>query len=323
MKTNYIFSVIVSLFLIYGVSSCDKETNIDANNKDKNTTSITPIEIDKDTLLVAVHQEEVLNIKKGEGQYKVITENKRIATASIENNVIKVKSEEKGITGIIISDASGQYKRIIVKSMYLKMGVNSTDVNIDMKLGHQDAKKTIRVTEGNGEYTATSANEDIVKVIGIADDRIEIQALKEGKTILTITDMMGLSVKVNVKVKTTTIPFTEEEKAKILKNDANVIWFDGNQNQRFGSFTLKKDGNPKIKWGYFGGPQMSISFDGDFGVGKKQSGSFRFEVPWQRFDKTWSDMDIEIIKNDGTRIWGIMSVIQNNYLHCGYFSVKL
>ncbi|MFQ9996664.1 MAG: hypothetical protein ACLRV7_06285, partial [Hoylesella buccalis] len=66
----------------------------------------------------------------------------------------------------------------------------------------------------------------------------------------------------------------------------------------------------------------NINFDGDLSVGKKKNGSYSQKSYWGGSGQ-YDNMDIEILKNDGTRVWGIMSVIKDDYLHYGYFSVAL
>ena len=35
------------------------------------------------------------------------------------------------------------------------------------------------------------------------------------------------------------------------------------------------------------------------------------------------DVDVEIIKNDGSRVWGICSCVKDDYLNTGYFCIAL
>lgn len=321
MKAKYLLFTMVGAVLAFGFTACsddDDESVIPTPPKVEKSN----IAFDADTVIVNVHETATFNITDGAGDYKVINENPDIAQGTVNSTTVTVTSQSKGITGLIISDATGSYKRIIVKSMYNKMAMNKESITIGMKLGHNDGIGFATVLEGNGGYKAVSENDDIAKVSDIrGDSTIVVQGVSEGTTNITVTDMMGLTQTFKVTVEVTTVPYTDEEKAEILKITEDVIKFNG-QTTYWGTFTADVNGSPKIEYRYYSYDIQKIYFDGDFSVGKKKNGKFTTESSWDD-GEVWDNVDVEILKNDGSRIHGILSVVKDGYLSYGYFSVAI
>lgn len=247
-------------------------------------------------------------------------------TAEISGNTITLTGVEKGIAGVMISDAKGNYKHVTVKCMYKTMTLDKNEVSVGMKLGHTDGIAKVTVTGGNGNYTAAVANDDVA-VASVNGDVITIQGKKSGETTVTITDMMGLRQTVKVKVETTTIPFTEDEKAEVLALTDNKMVFNGQEAlyvNYSGVYTVAQaDGYVTMEsyYSWYHSYGFVMKFKGDLTVGKKAEGTFKNNGWNGRLDL--SDVDYEILKNDGKRIWGICSVIKNDYLYTGYFCMPI
>lgn len=291
------------------------------------------IAFDADTVTVGVHETATFNITNGAGDYKVIPEDTAVATAAINGNTVTVKSQKKGITGLVVSDAKGAYKRIMVKSMYFNMTLDKKDVQVGMKLGHTDGTATVKVLEGNGNYTAVSADESVAKISRITGDSIVvIQGVATGSTTVTVTDMMGLTQTISVSVEVTSIAFTEDEKQELLTNDAPHWTWDGYTVDRNYSSSYKfthetaNDGRTVAYYAYsstwWTSKYGQVWFDGDFSVGKKTNGRIFYDSYWSGYDYN-DGVEVEIIKNDGSLAWGIFSVIADNYLHYGNFVIEL
>lgn len=289
------------------------------------------ITFDTDTVKVGVHETSTFNITDGAGDYKVIPEDTAVATAAINGNTVTVKSQKKGITGIVVSDAKGAYKRIMVKSMYFNMKLNKNEVSIGMKLGHNDGNAKVIVLEGNGNYTASCADEEIARVTRITgDSAIEIQGIKTGTTTVTVTDMMGLTQNVKVNVETTTIPYTDDEKQDIMSDNSSRWVWDGRRNQSSSynyTHKISEDGRT-VAYNYYESrwysmPGAEVWFTGDFTVGKKTNGRIYYKPNWGSGYDYNENVEVEIIKNDGSKAWGIFSVVADNYLHYGYFVIDL
>lgn len=207
--------------------------------------------------------------------------------------------------------------------MYTVLALNKENVSVGMKLGHDDGKDKVIVKKGNGGYTASSADENIAKVSRIENDSvIVIQGVAAGSTTVTVTDMMGLSKTVNVTVETTTIPYTEEEKKEITNSREYRLCWDGTTKSETQVNTME-NGQHKMGWDYGWGSYKYywayVYFTGDLTVGKKTNGRISAKLGYSEPENEYEDVEVEIIKNDGLYVWGIMSVIKNNYLHYGYF----
>lgn len=279
-----------------------------------------------DEVQVGVGETATFNITDGGGDYKVVAENPEFVNATINGNAVTLTGVGKGIAGVVVSDAKGNYKHITVKCMYFKITLDKQEVNVGMKLGHTDGVAKVTVVGGNGNYTAESADETVARV-SVKGDVITIQGVKTGETTVTVTDMMGLTQTVNVKVETTTVPFTEDEKAEVLALTENKMVFDGTE-PLFASYgnvyeVTQEDGFVTIRAYYKWYPNnaMVMKFKGDLSVGTKTEGSLT--------NKDWYDtlsyegMTYEILKNDGSRVWGIVHLAEENYLHVGYFCTSI
>ncbi len=317
MKVKHIFLSIIAISLASAFTACSN------NEEDIPAPVETPrLIFDTDTLKVNVGESGTLNIKEGGGDYKVINEDPRIAEGTVSGNVVTVNCAQKGIVGIIISDASGNYKRFIVKSMYTKLVFDKEELDINMKVGHAERVKLI-VKKGNGNYTAVSTDKNIAKVVGIQNDSIVvIEGVESGTTTVTVTDIMGLSKTVNVKVETTTIPYTDEEKKEITSSREYRLCWDGTTKSET-QVNAIENGQYKMGWDFGWGDYKYywayVYFSGDLTIGKKTNGKVSAKVGYSSPEEEYQNVDVEVIKNDGQYVWGIMSVIKDKKLHYGYF----
>ncbi len=330
MKARHIYTAMLAVAMTMGMTACGND-NDEAYDPGLNVPAAeerTAIATDaNEDVKVGVGETATINITDGNGDYKVVAENPELVTAELSGTTITLKGMEKGITGVMISDAKGNYKHVTVKCMYFTMTLNKNEVTVGMKLGHTDGIAKVTVTGGNGNYTAAVANEDIAKA-SVSGDVITIQGKKSGETTVTITDMMGLTQTVKVKVETTTIPFTEDEKAEVLALTDNKMVFNDTEAlyvKYGGVYTVAEaDGMVTMEsyysWYHMYG--MVMKFKGDLSVGKKAEGTFNDN---NRYQGTLSldNVEYEILKNDGKRVWGICSAIKNDYLYTGYFCMPL
>ena len=328
MKAKYIYTAMLATAMMMGFTACsddddvyDPETNVpEAQERPVIKTDVA------DEVQVGVGETATFNITDGGGDYKVVAENPEFVNATINGNAVTLTGVGKGIAGVVVSDAKGNYKHITVKCMYFKITLDKQEVNVGMKLGHTDGVAKVTVVGGNGNYTAESADETVARV-SVKGDVITIQGVKTGETTVTVTDMMGLTQTVNVKVETTTVPFTEDEKAEVLALTENKMVFDGIEPlcANYGNVyeVEQEDGFVTIRAYYKWYPNnaMVMKFKGDLSVGTKTEGSLT--------NKDWYDtlsyegMTYEILKNDGSRVWGIVHLAEENYLHVGYFCTSI
>ena len=321
MKTRYFFlSVVSALALTATFTACSS----DDDDPTPEVVESKTITVDTDTLKMDVAATSTFNITDGGGDYKVFSENPEVATASVENNTVSVTSLRKGKTGVVISDAQGNYKRVVVQSMYMTMGFDKEAVTIGIKLGHTDGRATVTVTAGNGGYTAAVADENIATA-RVSGDKIVLTAKAKGTTTLTVTDMMGLTKTVPVTVESSSIPYTDEEKQEIVNTltDNTMVW-DDPQDMSWGDYSIEKDGdNNVVTWAYYTYYYLKFNVGADLTVGTKTNCTVEAKMDWGSDGTTYDNVTVEILKNDGSRIWGIAYVIKDNYLHYGYFCMGL
>ena len=320
MKAKYIYTIMMAMALTFGMASCDDDDN-NGNTEQQKPATKTELKCDMDTVKVGIGETASFNILEGGGDYKVICENEDVVTATLEGTTVTLNSQKMGLTGVIISDAEGNYKRVIVKSMYMNLNFGKEELFIGMKLGHTDGKATLNVLEGNGSYKIDVADETIARVIAKTETSITFQGINAGETTCVVTDLMGLQKTIKVKVETTTIPFTEDEKAAILAITKNVVNWNGQDGYQWGDYTVKDlgDGKMQAKWDYYNWYYMTCTWTGDATVGKKGTGTFVYNMNYKKS----FDVDVEIIKNDGSRVWGICSCVKDDYLNTGYFCIAL
>ena len=320
-KTEKILMALLAVLSMAFISCSDD----DDNNNVMPTPSKQELKFDTDTLQIGVGETANFNITAGGGDYKVYSLNPEIASVENNGNVVTVTSMEKGWTSIVVSDADGNYKRVVVRSMYLNMALDKDNVTVKIKLGHKDGVETVNVTAGNGGYTAESADKEICTT-SVSDNVISIHAVKEGTTTVSVKDQMGLTKTITVNVEVTTEPFTDSELEAIKSITTNNFKWENNEDYgpEYGTFSITDTSGRKFaQWDYYDYYFIKVWFDGDLSVGKKTGGKVHSKRSWSGSGDIYEDCDVEIIKNDGSRIWGIMSKVQNNYLYTGYFCVTL
>ena len=159
----------------------------------------------------------------------------------------------------------------------------------------------------------------------VSGDNIVLTAKAEGSTTLTVTDMMGLTKTVPVTVESSSIPYTDEEKQEIVNTltDNKMVW-DGQQANSWGNYAVVKDGdNNVVTWAYYTYYYLKFNVGADLTVGTKTNCTVEAKMDWGSDGTTYDNVTVEILKNDGSRIWGIVYVIKDNYLHYGYFCMGL
>ena len=165
MKAKYMLAALSMLAPGFSFTACSSDDdNMPTYPDVPQAAQKEQLTFDADTVKVGVGETASFNVTNGNGDYKVINENPNIATATVDGNKVIVTSTQKGIAGLIVSDAKGSYKRILVQSMYMRMAVDKESVEVGMKLGHTSGEAKVIVTTGNGGYTATSAYEKIATI---------------------------------------------------------------------------------------------------------------------------------------------------------------
>lgn len=168
------------------------------------------LELDKEKLVLVkdANPTELIYIISGNGEYKVNSLNSDIATARlIEDGKIEVRAVGDGSTDIEVTDADGKKVKIEV----LAAEYTFTLGDIPTGTWGMRESKSITIKSGNGEYTATSNDENIATV-EVIENTLKITGHAEGEATITITDKMGFtqSVTVNVEFKMVNITNVDE-----------------------------------------------------------------------------------------------------------------
>lgn len=328
MKTKYLFLSMICIILSSGLVSCgsDSEDSFQMPQKPEAAELV----LGEDTVTVGVGETATVNINDGGGDYKVINENPAIVTGRVEGNVITITSLTRGLTGVVVSDADGNYKRLVVRSMYQEIAFDTDELGLSTKIGHAVTAR-VRITKGNGLYTTVSDNPDVATVTTIIGDSIAVvSGRKSGTANIEFTDVMGLKKTLVVNVETTEEPYTAAEKEAIKAITVQCFQWDGVYRTSSSIYKLisEKTGDTyKYGWEYTIGTRkyywVYLTFTDDLTVGQKANGTVEAKPSWGATLAEYTDVKVEILKNDGTNIWAVISVVKDDYLHYGYFCLPV
>ena len=320
MKT--IYKLLLVSILMFVLNSCSD------NDDEKNTIPIGPeipeLTIVGDEITVIVDQEEFIEIAQGGNGYNVFSLNPDIVEAKMDNEQVIVPGKSSGGTFIILSDQSGQYKKYPVISYYDKLTFDQEHIDVETSAGKPSAA-TVKVLKGNGNYSATSDNDELLS-IEIVGNNIIITALEEGDANIIVKDSKGIEGTFSVHVTLSTNPYTEAELTEIKNNSQERYVFEGYKVElnRYNTFiNTTENGMNKYGWSVWS-EYLTIWFSGDKTVGKKEKAllsQFTYEDYTTQF--TEEPAIFEIIKNNGTKIWAVYSVLKADKLSYGYFCAKI
>lgn len=128
-----------------------------------------------------------------------------------------------------------------------------------------------------------------------------------------------------IRVLPTDKTYTEEEIQVIVADNSRRYYLDDND-QIIGGLAVsfkneQQNGQVTYGWEYYNVYYSLLTFSGDKSEGKKMDASFSY---YSYFYPNYiyyqnEPVTLEIIKNDGRRIWGIFSFIKDEVSHRGYF----
>ena len=320
-NSNKIMLLLLSVLLPMGFTGCSDDDEIPAVDNS------TELEIGVESLRVKVGDENktTLNIKQGNGEYNAFALDTAIAKAYVENEQIVVEGISNGATLIVVSDKGGFYRKVPV-SIYTTdvLTLEKSEVALITKLGHVGTFET-HVVLGNGGYTVKSDNPAVSAII-TEEGEVTISAKSKPEAYtatLTITDWTALSATVKVSVSATTKAFTEEELAVIKADGTRRYYLDGKSDSYMSWGTSinseNENGDVIYGWQYYTYSLYKLSFKGGKTVGKKTEGLFNAKGGLGTYNES---IDLEIIQNDGTNVWGIFTFTKDEVLHYGYFCDK-
>lgn len=319
MKTIYklIFSSCILALMLNSCSNDDDEKN------DIPVVKETPeLNIGEESISVIVNKETNVEITQGGSEYNTFSLNPEIVTAKVEDSQIVISGKSGGNTFIIVSDQSGQYKKFPVIAYYDKLTLDQEHVDIEIPNG-APGEATVRVILGNGGYSATSDNNEILSA-SISGDYIIITATKEGDATVTVKDGMGMEGSFTVHTTISTSPYTKQELESIKNNSQVRYEFEGYKPylSRATLYNTMGNGMHKYGWSTYS-EHLLIWFSGDKSVGKKEK-AFLSQYTYEDYTTEYTNEPIifEIIKNDGKKIWAVYTV-QSNGKSYGYFCAEI
>lgn len=317
MKTKYIkilFLIITSVTLSFVSCSTDDDPNEIVKEEFPELTT------DNTSVKIVVGNSESIDIKEGNGEYKVFSLNEDIVDVVLVDNKITINAISNGETGVVISDKSNQYKQISVISYFGELVVDRPEMEMKKRFWDKSGVQTITVLKGNGTYEASSDDEGIATV-SVDKDRIKVRALSEGTVNVTIKDIYDIETVVPVTIVESDYPYNDDEIESLLVSSQRRYFFSNyTQNSGWADYYNSTDDDGVHFYGWSQYDRYGrIYFSGNKDEGIKENAIFSYNY----LGTTYTDEEIylEIVKNDGNNIWGIFSFIDTDrsVVKYGYF----
>ena len=316
---KYLFIVCVALFS-FGMAGCSDE-----NEKEKEIVSPLPgLKIKEGSVRVKIGADNKvgIDILEGGDEYHVFSTDEDVVTAEIIGKKISLEGKSVGEAVIVLSDKNSKYLKFPV-SVYLtdKIKLSQEEVEMEILMGHRKSTK-IKVSEGNGGYKVESDNPNIkTSVTEEGEITVNATAAEESFTgSVTVKDKGGVAASFTVKVSVTTKPFSDGLLAEIKSGNKTCYFFDGEDlmsKNNGDAFKELKNGKYLYGWKWYERYKFQLSFKPDLQVGKKTEAAI--EISTRDLWLAETAVDLEIIQNDGKKVWGIFSFLKNGIIHYGYF----
>ncbi len=194
--------LILSTIIIGLLVSCEKEE------------LISEIKLDKTELsLVAEKSDGVVKILSGNGGYKAISSDEKVATVSVvvakdKSATVSVKPLKSGKVTVTVTDSKNKKASFEVTVSAPDISVEKIEVNTTVK-----RKVVVAITKGSGKYEVSSDKKDIATA-EIKEGKVEITAVALGDAQITVKDV-ETKKEVVIKVKVAPAPeiiFDKSEK---------------------------------------------------------------------------------------------------------------
>ena len=276
-----------------------------------------------------------VNITKGNGGYKVVSDNPKVTVSVSENGAITIMGKPEDIetptTALVtVTDAIG-----ITSVFDVCISAHRTDV---LKLDETNVEAEgavgkafsvmINVVDGNGGYKVVSNNPEVSVSVTMSGAIKVTGILKSADTDLvatiTVTDILNLKATCQIRIIRTDNPYTEEEIQTILSNSSRRYYLDDRDMITPGWKVNFKNVQQNMRitygWEYYD-YHFLLTFGNDRSEGKKIDATFScYNYYYPSFIIYEEEpVVLEIIKNNGSRIWGVFSFTKDAVLHRGYF----
>ncbi len=144
-------------------------------------------------------------VLEGNGSYNAISLNPEVAGIETDDDgKVYIAGYKNGMASIVISDAAGAYKRLVV-AVYTTdvMKLNYTKLNMTTILNNTNTVEGVGVAEGNGNYEVVSDNTDIQVYVNKETGAVTVRAASKEAPYsgnVTVTDQTGLKASLVVNV---------------------------------------------------------------------------------------------------------------------------
>lgn len=317
-KHLFVTSLALFLFAVAGCSSLERDKG------EKVTPPSPELKIKENAVRVKIGAENrvKVDILEGGNEYHVFSTDENVVTAEVVDKKIVLTGKSIGKAVVILSDEHSKYRKLPV-SVYLtdQIKFNLQEVGIEVLAGHRKSA-VINVSEGNGGYQVTSDNPHL-KLSTTEDGKITIDAeAPKGPftASVTVKDWGGVSASFPVKVTITKNAFPESLRDEVKAEDKVRYLFDGEDlmAKHVGDSDKEYRGGAFFYgWKYYNSFYFKLTFQSDLQVGKKTDATLRMHTRGRELAET--KVELEIIKNDGKKVWGIFSFEKEGVVHYGSF----
>lgn len=310
MKNKYLNLLwILVATLTLSLSSCSSDDDPVIENNE------TELTVSNDNVRVLVGETTTVDIVQGNGDYKAFSLNEEIATVEIVDSKLNINTYTNGRTSVVVSDKNSNYKNVDVVSYYGEIILEEYNVTMKMRIGNYGIKK-IPVLGGNEGYVATSEDTDIASVT-VDGNSIVVTGKKEGEVKIHVVDQLDVKTEFTITIETTDKAYEKEELDVLMKDASLRFFFDGNMDTS-SSIVSTIEGNYNVYgWDYYGYEYQKVYFEGEKTVGKKENAVFT-QIDWFNIIiHNKQPIELEIIKVDDGKIWGVFSFLKNEKLFYG------
>lgn len=169
------------------MTSCD-------NDDDE---SVDALKFGAKSISVAPGESVSTTVSGGTAPYTVATSNKDIAEGQAANSTITISGKKAGKAILTVTDKNNLAGRITVTVADASKSLKLDKSSLSLAAGKSE---TISVKNGTQPFTATPADKSIATAT-VSGAKIEVKAVKAGKTTIAVADKNKLSATITVEVK--------------------------------------------------------------------------------------------------------------------------
>ena len=235
MKINkYLLGMVMVSAAAVGFTSCNDDdplVTLDPVEKVEGEAGESTLKVPEEVVKVKIGNDIAVPVEGAQGDVKAYSLNENVVKIADSGNGPMIQGVKNGNAEIMVSDASGAYKKFPV-SIYTTdvMQLSHTSYEFITPLGKSATSKECSVVLGNGEYTIVSDNSKVRVSIDSESGAITMTATsaREDYTAnVTVHDVSGLEATMAVTVKATFDAFTPAELNELLAMTESAIDYNG------------------------------------------------------------------------------------------------